>query len=123
MAEGQLQVLRAVMEALGYNASIATVEERKRRQKAVYLAQIFGVDLGYRYGWYLMGPYSTALARDYYRLRESIALKEIHKGPALKSAVIDRLKRARGVIGSRHRPAQLDENQWIERPRSGASPE
>jgi hypothetical protein len=31
------------------------------------------LDLGYRFGWYLKGPYSTDLTKDYYGLAEAIA--------------------------------------------------
>ncbi|RZN34949.1 MAG: hypothetical protein EFT35_08865 [Methanophagales archaeon ANME-1-THS] len=43
---------------------------RLRMQKYVYLARFFGFDLGYEYNLYLRGPYSPALAEDYYRLKE-----------------------------------------------------
>ncbi|KDN96511.1 hypothetical protein, partial [Hydrogenovibrio marinus] len=39
-------------------------------QKAVFLAQLLGVDLGYRYNWYVRGPYSPDLASDYYRFTD-----------------------------------------------------
>ena len=112
--EGQLLVLNLVMRSLGYAPDITTVEERKKRQKAIYLAQLFGVDLGYRYSWYLMGPYSTALARDYYTLQEKIELGEQGNGHDLKQSVKDRLNRASELIRYERRPEQLDEGQWIE---------
>jgi len=37
-------------------------------QKTVYLLQAFGLYLGYRFAWYISGPYSTGLTRDGYRL-------------------------------------------------------
>ena len=55
--EEKLVVLKLFLDELGIPDSIDTVDERKRIQKAAYLGQLSGVDLGYRYGWYKMGPY------------------------------------------------------------------
>ena len=71
--DGRLVVLNRFVEALGENADIENFEDRKRFQKAVYLGQVAGVDLGYRYGWYVKGPYSTDLTRDYYAMSEAVA--------------------------------------------------
>jgi len=38
-------------------------------QKTIYLCQAAGVHLGYRYNWYLRGPYSPDLTRDAFDLR------------------------------------------------------
>lgn len=114
MLVGQLLVLKLVMDALGYEPDISNVKERKKRQKAIYLAQLFGVDLGYRYGWYLMGPYSPPLARDYYRLQERLDLGETVEGPTLKESVVEKLNKAVQLIRSREKPQALDEAGWIE---------
>jgi uncharacterized protein YwgA len=42
--------------------------ERLILQKTVYLMQTFGLNIGYRYSWYLRGPYSPALTRDAFSL-------------------------------------------------------
>lgn len=41
-----------------------TYEERRMVQAAVYIAKVAGVDCGYRYGWYVYGPYSPSLGDD-----------------------------------------------------------
>ena len=38
-------------------------------QKSVYLLQSFGVYMGYRFSWYVRGPYSTRLASNGFALR------------------------------------------------------
>ena len=50
--------------------SVSTADFRHRLivQKLVYLLQSFGIDLDYRFRWYLYGPYSTELAKDAYNL-------------------------------------------------------
>lgn len=63
-----LMALRLILEELGVPAEIGSLDDRKRVQKAVYLVQEAGLGLGYSYGWYLYGPYSTQLTSDYYAL-------------------------------------------------------
>ena|SRR5436309_2788082 len=61
------QLGSCIKELLG-GLSIVTLSERKRLQKTIYLLQEFGVDLGYRFGWYISGPYSSELANDAFML-------------------------------------------------------
>lgn len=49
--------------------SVATFRDRLVLQKTVYLLQAFGIYLGYRFTWYLHGPYSTQLTRDAFGLQ------------------------------------------------------
>ncbi len=44
--------------------SVKTFDDRLVLQKAVYLLQAANIHLGYRYRWYLRGPYSTDVASD-----------------------------------------------------------
>ncbi len=43
-------------------------DKRLELQKAIYLLQESGGDLGYHFSWYLRGPYSPSLADDAYSL-------------------------------------------------------
>lgn len=70
--EQRCVALKLLLDAVSIPSQIRTVADRKRVQKAVYLIQLTGVDLGYQYGWYLMGPYSPALTRDYYNLAAAL---------------------------------------------------
>src|SRR5690349_17229058 len=71
--ERKLIALKRILEELGVPADIDTVDDRKRIQKAIYLAQLPGIDLGYSFSWYVKGPYSPALTRDYYSLSEALS--------------------------------------------------
>jgi uncharacterized protein YwgA len=42
-------------------------------QKKVYLTQLMGYDLGYRFGWYIRGPYCRELTADAFTLKDEIA--------------------------------------------------
>lgn len=50
-----------ILQGLGVS-SIKSVEDRRTIQKKIYLLQELGVDLGYRYAWYISGPFSLGLA-------------------------------------------------------------
>ncbi len=41
--------LKLILDGVNIDCSIDTLDDRKRVQKAVYLAQLSGVDLGYRF--------------------------------------------------------------------------
>ncbi|AXV99837.1 hypothetical protein CJO81_03125 [Ralstonia solanacearum] len=71
--ESNLIALKLFLDELGQTAKIDTVDDRMSLQKVIYLGQIFGADLGYRYSWYVRGPYSPSLTQDYYALSGAIA--------------------------------------------------
>lgn len=84
--------LKLVLEATGVGTDIGTVDRRKTVQKAVYLAKAAGVHLGYHYNWYLKGPYSPSLTRDYYPLADAVGTPaDDSAGYALQDAVLTRL--------------------------------
>ncbi len=60
--------LKLFLDALDIPSKISTLADRKRVQKAVYIGQKAGANLGYSYGWYLLGPYSPELTQDYFTL-------------------------------------------------------
>jgi uncharacterized protein YwgA len=61
-----------VLRELGIPLEIETLDDRKKVQKGVFLGQAKGVDLGYNFGWYLMGPYSPELTKDYFEIAEAL---------------------------------------------------
>ena len=106
----ELSLLKAVLEGLGIEPKIGTMRDRKTIQKAVYLAQRRGADLGYRFGWYVKGPYSSPLADDYYRLDKNPdpepALRLSEADAALLAPVRDVLAVPEGV--------DLHQPEWME---------
>jgi uncharacterized protein YwgA len=98
--------LKLVLDHLGTN-DISTVDDRMEVQKAIYLAQAAGVPLGYSYGWYVRGPYSPALTRDYFDLSEDAPVNA-----TLKQSAAQRLGRVRNLmntaIGQLQRPQRLE---------------
>jgi len=64
---GDVGKLSSCLDRLG-GLDLTTLENRKLLQKRIYLLQAFGLDLGYRFGWYIYGPYSPDLTRDAFDL-------------------------------------------------------
>lgn len=56
--------LGLALNGLGLCAKTDSFQDRLIVQKAAYLAQESGVNLGYFFSWYLRGPYCSALADD-----------------------------------------------------------
>jgi len=61
-----------VLQELGIEPKLDLFRDRLVVQKAIYLAQAAGCDLGYYYGWYLRGPYCSPLARDMFATVEDL---------------------------------------------------
>src|SRR6185295_9114270 len=112
--DGRLIALKLFLDELGENAEISSVEDRLRIQKAVYLAQLGGADLGYRYSWYLKGPYSTTLTQDYYALHKSLESgDDAYDSKQLKEGISASLRKARNYL---RKPVQvgLSKPSWYE---------
>ncbi|MHC4559347.1 MAG: hypothetical protein ACYTFW_22805 [Planctomycetota bacterium] len=73
--------------------------DRLIMQKAVYLAQAAGVNLGYYYHWYLYGPYSPSLTRDEFAIAADIASgMDDSKGWKLDHKSTQRLEQIRDIF-------------------------
>ncbi len=107
-------VLKLVLDNLGVSDSIAEVDDRKRIQKAVYLAQAAGVNLSYVFGWYVMGPYSPALTRDYYSLASALEARDKgYEGKALRPDLQGKLQSLQPLI--KPPPGTgLSQEKWLE---------
>jgi uncharacterized protein YwgA len=88
--------LKLVMTALDLPDTVESFDNRLIIQKAVYLAQAAGINLGYFYHWYLHGPYCPALTRDVYAI-VSEGQSEVSRW-CLDQQSIDKLKRLRTII-------------------------
>jgi len=68
------RILLEVRHILGndeFKIRLNDFDSRLILQKTIYLAQtIFGIDLGYSFGWYIYGPYSPDLTYEAFRYPE-----------------------------------------------------
>jgi uncharacterized protein YwgA len=112
--EASLITLKLFLDELGIPTNIETVDKRKLIQKAVYLGQRSGVDLGYRFSWYLMGPYSTSLTHDYYKLTEAPNdTDHDYEKRKLKDPFKERLAKAR-VLFEVPENISITKENWLE---------
>lgn len=106
----KIEVLDVFLRTLGEDPSIKGLDDRLRLQKVVYLGQLFGVDLGYRYSWYVKGPYSPSLTQDYYKLAEATN----PSGKVLRPDLAEKLKKARSLLEIPPDAKDLGKAQWYE---------
>jgi hypothetical protein len=98
-----------ILKELDIPLSVSYKRHRIAMQKAIYLAQRTGVDLGYRYSWYLNGPYCSKLADIYYKAdAEKSQYSQLEADQNFKST----LSTAKDIITNR--PAGADLTNWLE---------
>lgn len=91
--------LKLTIDGLGLHFNIDAFDDRLILQKAVYLAQAIGVNLGYYYQWYIHGPYSPTLTQDEYAIAVELGQDiDESKGWILDSVSQDRLKNLMNLI-------------------------
>jgi hypothetical protein len=91
--------LKLALDALGQELLLDDFASRLTLQKATYLAQALGVDLGYSFNWYRRGPYSPGLTRDAFALQAEFERDpEAVKGWTLDSTSVARLQGLRGLF-------------------------
>ena len=110
----RLVALDLVLRELGIERNIDTLENRIRLQKAIYLSQAAGVPLGYRFSWYVKGPYSTRLTRDYYFLDvASDDALTVSGGPELRDDIKSILQHIRPLLPVPPN-VNLSDSAWLE---------
>lgn len=82
-------------------------EDRLVLQKRIYLLQAFGIFLGYKFVWYIHGPYSPELTRNGYNLVP--IFKKIPKIDFANKKVKKRFNQYIDFLGDRHSNAD-----WLE---------
>ncbi len=106
--------LKLFLDALGISSEISTLEDRKRVQKAVYIGQEAGVDLGYSYGWYLLGPYSPELTQDYFTLNDDMMTgDEDYSRYKLVGPLLNKLDNVKSLMEVPQK-VNLPQEDWLE---------
>jgi len=72
--ESKVQVIGGVLRKIGAHANLDQFRGRLILQKSVYFMQVFGLNFGYDFNWYVYGPYASNLAHDAFA--NTAALKE-----------------------------------------------
>ncbi len=110
--DNHLVVLKLFIDGLGLEFNIESVNHRKALQKAVYLGQQ-KVDLGYKYSWYLRGPYSPALTQDYFELEAYDNIQDVTNGKSLRSDIVEKLGSLK-VLFTTNKPSDMKSHDWLE---------
>lgn len=99
-------------DALNVSLDMDTFDNRLVLQKSIYLMQVFGVDLGFRFGWHLRGPYCSDLTKTAFELKENPESAD-PEGITLPASVIERIERFKHWAAS-SKPGNLPEIDWLE---------
>lgn len=63
------KILSKILQMLDFSSiDPSTFENRLIYQKTIYLLQFSGISLGYRFNWYIRGPYSPELTETIYKI-------------------------------------------------------
>lgn len=109
----QLIALKLCVDEIG-GFSMSHFNGRLAYQKKVYLMQLFGVDLGYRFEWYLRGPYCTELTTAGFEIdMHGENVDNYAKDYELSREAKERLDRCKDMI-SRPIPEGLEQEEWLE---------
>ena len=96
--------LKLAVEGLGLEFKINNFQDRLILQKAIYLTQAVGVDLGYYYHWYLHGPYCSALTSDAFAVVADFSPEfDESKGWKLDETSCGRLEGLRSIFSNDNR--------------------
>jgi len=107
-------LLKLVLDKIGFgDVEIGKFENRKILQKKIYLLQLTGIDLGYRYNWYLQGPYCPALANDTFTLREEIKYDDEFNDYELNSKTNSKFDTLDKIVSMPDTP-KTNEPEWLE---------
>jgi uncharacterized protein YwgA len=114
MSPDRITLKLTLAEAGLPTVTLGSFSERLQVQKKVYLTQLMGYDLGYRFGWYLRGPYSRELTADAFTLKDEIAAGDKdYEQYRLSDEAIQKIAQAQRLWAM---PEQLtiSADQWLE---------
>ena len=107
--------LKLILDEAGMSGfDLDTFSQRFNIQKRIFLIQVLGCDLGYRYGWYIRGPYCRELTADAFTLKdELVAGQNDHEDFELTEETKRRIERAK-QLWSLPGGLAIDQDDWLE---------
>ncbi len=93
--------LLAYLTALGVNPTMETIDDRKRMQKLVFLLPKFGIDIRFKFNWYIHGPYSPVLTDILYDIVRGQGIYP----DSLNQQELGRVKKMKAFLGEDVRSA------------------
>lgn len=114
MNSARIELKLALDQAGIDRISLDSFSQRFNIQKRIYLIQLMSYDLGYRYGWYIKGPYSRNLTVDAFTLRDELnAGEKDYASFELSRQATERIEKAKKMWDI---PTRLfvPNDQWLE---------
>jgi len=106
--------LKLYLDELGLNHENKTLNNRITIQKAVFIGQCAGIDMGFHYEWHIRGPYSRDLTPVYYRFNRHFNDGETeYEYCSLKEKVKERISEFKDIIKPPD-DVKLETPQWLE---------
>ena len=107
--------LKLILDQAGItDISLETFSQRFNIQKRIFLVQVMGCDLGYRYGWYIRGPYCRELTADAFALKDELNDGERdHERFELEQETKDRIEKAK-TLWSPPVGLGVSQDDWLE---------
>ncbi len=102
--------IAALFNDVGRPVDVSDISKRKLAQKIVYLGQALGLPTHYSFNWYIHGPYSPALTKDYYSLTAQPGEADVHF--VLRPEYQPIAERVDQLLNNR--PQELSEPDWAE---------
>jgi uncharacterized protein YwgA len=104
--------IAALLNSAEIDFNIQSVESRKLLQKVVYLAQALGLPVLYNFSWYVHGPYSPRLTKDYYELQSQLEMGESIAADKLSSKYSGIAEKLTALFKAK--PAETTPSDWAE---------
>lgn len=103
--------LKLALDHMGIPCEISSFSDRILPQKSIYIAQECGVDFGYYFGKYALGPYSPELEDELNAIRCDIVIDDEYKCYKLSSDVCGRLSDVKSMLIV-PKYAEMSEDEW-----------
>jgi len=71
MSDSSIERLATLFFAVDKDLSMEKFDDKLEVQKIAYLAQEYGIDLGYTFEWYIRGPYCKQVSIDAHAILDS----------------------------------------------------
>jgi len=114
MTKGRILLKLILDEILLGDLELDTFPKRLNLQKRIYLLQVAGLDLRYRYNWYLRGPYCPSLTQEAFLLRDEIdSDEEDYEKHELTNIAKKKIEKAK-VIWESPSGVSVEPGMWVE---------
>jgi uncharacterized protein YwgA len=94
----------------------SSYERRVTAQKIIYLlTSRFGAKFPWKFSWYIAGPYSPSLAREFYAIAEELeSVKEAARQVEFRPEMKERISRVRSLMNYDYSKTGLTLAEWLE---------